>query len=176
MRSRNNLPSRTRCATMFPAERLMSQSIYGHIECKEFRYSYFARIHLEADYTLLALLGGGPRQEPAPCFASRGVPADMNPLTARAYYLVVTDNEPLRDRFVSRQEADQWVASGASIWAGPTRITDPDFLNPSWLLTEEFEQVYGAYLGYNPARLPCVEAALAGMRLLPEARFVYWFW
>ncbi len=154
----------------------MSQSIYGHVEYKEFRYSYFARVHLEADYTLLALLGGGPREEPTPCFASRDVPADMNPLTARAYYLVVSDNKPHCDRYISRQEAENWVASGVSKWISPTGITDPDFHNPSWLLTEELEQIYSVYLSHNPAPLPCVEATLAAMRLLPDARFVYWFW
>ena len=154
----------------------MSQSIHGHVEYKEVGYSYFGRVYLEADYVLLALLGGGPLQKPVPCFAPRGVPADMNPLTSRAHYLIVTESEPLRDGFISRQEADKWVGGGASLWAGSACITDPDFLSPSWLVTEELERVYDAYLRHDPARLPCVEATIAAMRLLLEARFVYWFW
>ena len=105
----------------------MSQSVQGHVEYKEFEYSYFGRVSLAADDILLALLGGEPLQKPTPCFVPRVLPADISPLTSRAYYLVVTDSEPLRDRFISRQEANEWVAGGASLSSGSAEITDPVF-------------------------------------------------
>ena len=110
-----------------------------------------------------------------PCFALRGIPTDANILTSAAFYLIVKDDETDRERFISRPKAEQWVGEGNAIWDGANHITDPDYFSPSWLLTEELEQVYQEYRKHDAPRLVSVEATLAAMRLLPEARLVYWF-
>jgi len=154
----------------------MSQIICSHVEYKEARYSYFGRIYLERDDTLLALLGGGPHPEIArPCFTPRGIPADANLLTGAAFYLLVADTETGRERSVSRRVAERWVDQGNALWAGLNHITDPDYFSPSWLLMEELEQVYRECRKRDTPDLLSVAAALAAMRLLPEARLVYWF-
>jgi len=154
----------------------MSQIICSHVEYKQARYSYFGRVYFERDYTLFALLGGGPHPENArPCFALRGIPADANRLTSTAFYLLVRDDETDRERSISRWAAEQWVNQGGATWVGMNHITDPDYFSPSWLLTEELEQVYQECQKRDVPSLLSVAATLAAMRLLPEARLVYWF-
>ena len=154
----------------------MSQIICSHIEYKQAKYSYFGRVYFERDDTLFALLGGGPHPENArPCFALRGIPADANLLTSTAFYLSVKDADTDRERSVSRRAAERWVDQGDAMWMGANHITDPDYFSPSWLLTEELEQVYREYQRRDAPSLLSVAATLAAMRLLPEARLVYWF-
>ncbi len=64
----------------------MSQMICSYIEYKikpEHRlFSSFGRVFLDHEYTFMALLGGGPRQDVIPAiFPLCGMPADRNPLT-----------------------------------------------------------------------------------------------
>ena len=154
----------------------MSQILCSHVEYKEARYSYFGRVYFERDDTLFALLGGGPHPEYAtPCFTLRGIPADANLLTGAAFYLLVKDVETDRERSISRRAAEQWVDQGDATWVGANHITDPDYFNPSWLLTEELEQVYRECQKRDTPSLSSVAATLAAMRLLPGARLVYWF-
>lgn len=154
----------------------MSQIICSHVEYKQTNYSYFGRVYLERGDTLFALLGGGPHPENArPCFALRDIPADANILTSMAFYLLVRDDETDRERSISRRAAEQWVEQGSATWAGANHITDPDYFSPSWLLTEELEQVYRKYQERDAPSLLSVAATLAAMRLLPGARLVYWF-
>jgi len=142
----------------------------------EARYSYFGRVYLERNYTFCALLGSGILDHPQPRFEVRGFPHDANVLTSKDWLLTVREEETDRERYVVRQEAEQWVQCGASQWVGTSHITDPDFYRPSWLLLNEMEQVYSDYLTHDQPKLTAVEAALAAMQSLPEARMVYWFW
>ncbi len=154
----------------------MSQIICSHIEYKQVKYSYFGRVYLERDYNFFALLGSGPLMNDIhPLFALRGMPSDTNILTGVAFYLLVRDHETDRERHISRREAEQWVKRGDAQWVGTNHITDPDYFNPSWLSTDELEQVYEEYQKLSSPGLLSVEATLAAMRLLPEARLVYWF-
>ncbi len=158
----------------------MSQMLCSYVEYKieheHAKFSLFGKVYLERDYTFFALLGGGPRQDEIPSlFGLRGMPADANPLSSSAYHLIVTDKETDKERWVSRREAEQWVEQEAACWVGENWITDPDYFSPSWLTTEEFTQVYSEYQENNTPLLASVEAAIAAMRLLPEARVVFWF-
>lgn len=154
----------------------MSQIICSHVEYKQAKYSYFGRVYLERDDTLFALLGGGPHQENVrPCFALRGMPDDANLLTSAAFYLLVRDEETDREKYISRRAAEQWVKLGSATWVGVNHVTDPDYFGPSWLLTEELEQVHREYQKHDVPSLLSVTATLAAMRLLPGARPVYWF-
>lgn len=155
----------------------MSQIICSHIEYKEqARFSYFGRVYLQRNSTFFALLGGGPLQEEVSSVITlRGMPTDPNIITGVAFYLLVRDYETDGERLISRQKAEQWVARGDAKWIGATHITDPDYFSPSWLLTEELEQVYKEYRHNDAPDLLSVEATLAAMRLLPKARLVYWF-
>lgn len=158
----------------------MSQTIYAHIEYKikheHALFSLFGKVSLERDYTLLALLGGGPRQgEIQAIFPLRGIPTDRNPLTFSAFYMGVCDKETDRDHWISRRQAEQWVEAGDAQWVGTNSITAPDYFGPSWLVTEELEQVYREYQKHDSLELSCVAATLGAMRLLAEARLVYWF-
>ncbi len=158
----------------------MSQIVLSHVEYiadyGAARYSRYGEVYLERHYTVMALLGGGPRQtEIEPCFALRGMPDDANPLTRRDFYLLVEDRETDRDRYISRHSAEEWVERGDAEWVGAGLITDPDYFGPSWLYAEELDTVYHEYLRREASPLPCVEATLAAMHPLPEARLVYWF-
>ena len=158
----------------------MSQIICAYVEYKikheHAKFSLFGKVHLDCDYTFFALLGGGPRQDKIqPIFGLRGMPADSNPLTSLAYHLIVTDKETDKERWVSRRQAEQWVEQGYACWIRENWITDPDYFGPSWLTAEELTQVYGEYQRNSAMPLVSVEAAIAAMHLLPEARLVFWF-
>ncbi len=158
----------------------MSQIIRSHIEYKikpdHALFSLFGRVSLECDYAFMALLGGGPRQSEIQALVPlRGMPADRNPLTFSAFYLMVSDKETDKERWISRRQAEQWITSGDAKRAGENCITDPDYFGPSWLMTEELEQVYQEYQKQDGPELLSVAATLGAMRLLPEARLVYWF-
>lgn len=160
----------------------MSQSIYAHVEYKiehdHALFSLFGKVYLLRDYTFMALLGGGPWQsEIQALFPLRGMPTDRNPLTWSAFYIMVGDKETDKERWASRQQAEKWVKDGDARWVGVGEncITDPDYFSPSWLMTEELEQVYRAYQKRDDSELLSVAATLGAMRLLPEARLVYWF-
>ena len=154
----------------------MSQIICSHVEYRQAKYSYFGRVYLERDDGFFALLGGGPlRENTGPCFALRGMPADANLLTSMAFYLSVKDDETGRERAVSRRAAERWVEQGEATWVRANHITDPDYFSPSWLLTEELEQVYRQYQKYEAREQLSVVATIAAMRSLREARLIYWF-
>ena len=160
----------------------MSQMICSYIEYKiepkHSLFSLFGRVFLEHDYTFMALLGGGPRQDMlSALFPLRGIPADRNPLTFSAFYLKVSDKKTDKERWILRCQAEQWIAAGEAKWIGENylAITDPDYFGPSWLMTEELEQVYRDYQRQTGCELLSVGATLGAMRLLPEARLVYWF-
>ena len=158
----------------------MSQILCSYVEYKisdeHSKFSLFGKVYLERDYTFFALLGGGPRQdEIQPVFDLRGMPDDSNPLSFLAYHLIVSDKETDKDRWVSRQQAEQWVRQKDASWVRDNCITDPDYFGPSWLTAEEFAQAYSKYKKNNMPALMSVEASIAAMRLLPKARLVYWF-
>lgn len=164
----------------------MSQSIYAHVEYKieheHALFSLFSKLYLERDYIFMALLGGGPSQsEIQAIFPLRGMPADRNPLTFSAFYMMVSDKETDKERWTSRRQAEKWVEDGDARWVGVGKncITDPDYFGPSWLLTEELEQVYREYQKHDTSEFTSkslsVVPVLGAMRLLPEARLVYWF-
>jgi hypothetical protein len=147
----------------------MSRLLYAHIEYRREddhdRYFYFGEIHIERDYDLLDLLILNPR----------GAPFFISALCFRKHVLYVSEEESSMERSISRQSAEQWVARGNSVWMGEHFITDPEFHHLSWLSTFELEQVYQEHLSKGGSKLSTVEAALAALTRLNEARLVFWF-
>jgi len=131
-----------------------------------------------------------------PSFQEKGIPKDIDWKTASDYTLhIVEDGEPECDLegHCSRSQADRWVQQGSSeVWdeidGKAVTITGPDWHTPSWLDTNEMEQVaqrmsaalkdYGD-MGSSDS-LARVEGLVMMMKRLTQekgitARVVFWF-
>lgn len=158
-------------------------------------FNFGERIRPGRNYRVFEALAGVRGDEARAVVPPRGVPEDMGWFTAGEYCeYVVTDEAAVarwnadRERAVTRERAERWVSSGASVWVdGPDaeprhgsivgRITGPDWHTPSWLTTDEFARA----IEQGTEDFPAAEwhAVVAAMRELErrgnEARAVFWF-
>jgi hypothetical protein len=79
-------------------------------------------------------------QEP---FKPKGIPEHLSHHVEYEYTLYVSDDDAESDHFCSRKDAEGWVEGESSKWYGDDKdlVTHPDWHTPSWLSTDEVEQL-----------------------------------
>lgn len=160
----------------------MGCDIHGYIEYEKFVMqdgtvyrSCIGQNLGDRDYSMFGFLAGVRRD--GCIFEPRGIPDNLSFTVKGAYYLFVVDGETDSEGMTSRENADRWVNSGISEYIEKDRITHPDWHTASWLTTEEFEQVLKAREQDTEYGNVDQEwyAILAAMKVLKNARFVFWF-
>ncbi len=91
--------------------------------------------------------------------------------------MFVVDRETDGERCVSKVTAQEWIDKGWSKKIDDNYISDPDWHTPSWLTVKEYEQVLRAREEIEDYGKLDQEwyAILAAMKVLNNARFVFWF-
>ena len=95
------------------------------------------------DYELFGLLAG-VRSDEVPMFPIRGIPDNMAFESRYDYYYYVVENKKDTDEnYVTRKNAEEWVAAGLSTWKDTDHklVSGPDWHTPSWLTYAEFKKV-----------------------------------
>ena len=102
----------------------------------------------------------------------RGLPSDIAFPAREHAFLFIIDKETENESYVSRELAEQWIASGLCKKYGDHWITHPDWHSYSWVTPDEWEKATAGG-GREYAAL------LAAMRSLEssgcEVRVVFWF-
>lgn len=158
----------------------MGCDIHGYIEYKRWPtldtpYCLFSGRLGDRDYSMFGLLAG-VRQDGC-MFEPRGIPKDISRTTLWEYGLFVSKEEGAdgEDRTCSVESANKWVARGDSVWLDKNLVSSPDWHTPSYVSTEEFEQVIQKRKEMEWGYSEEWDAILAAMKALPDARFVFWF-
>jgi hypothetical protein len=144
------------------------------------RYTFFAAPHIMRDYTLFNLLAGVRGPSVNALYPPRGVPESLSYKVEHEYTLHVTqdDEEDLdQEGYCTYQRASAWVNKGYSKWfdIDHTCVVNPDWHNPSWLNADELSKVYLKYWEVRGSDFLQVKAIIEAMRVLPNARLVFWF-
>ena len=162
----------------------MGCDIHGYIEYEDWKdnngqvhRSCFGQDLGERDYAMFGLLAGVRR---GGClFQPRGIPENLSFPVKSSYYMFIIDDEKDEDGdgYVSKKTAEQWVDAGFSEYYDEKWVTHPDWHTPSWLNTKEYEAVLRAREDIDD--YGTVDqgwyAILAAMKVLKNARFVFWF-
>lgn len=140
------------------------------------------------NYRMFGIMAG-VRYEDAKLFDPKGLPDGNLSFTAEAAHWcnVAPDDHPEwagSDGWVSKDNAERWVASGCSKPAFRDgvlkRVTNPDHHSHSWLTASELEQCVERYRELSDGSAPTEWVAiLAAMKAIEGngdmARCVFWF-
>lgn len=160
----------------------MGCDIHGYIEYEDWKdnegkphYSSFGENLGDRDYTMFGLLAGVRRG--SAIFAPRGIPENISYTVKSSFYMFVVNGETDGERCVSKVTAQEWIDKGWSEKIDDDYISDPDWHTPSWLTVKEYEQVLRAREEIEDCGKLDQEwyAILAAMKVLNNARFVFWF-
>ena len=160
----------------------MGCDIHGYIEYEDWtdndgkvHRSCFGENLGERDYAMFGLLAGVRRG--TAIFEPRGIPENTSFDVKHSFYMFVVDGEEDGEGYVSKVTAQEWVTQGISKQIEDKWVTHPDWHTPSWLTTKEYEQVLSAREEDTEYGKVDQEwyAILAAMKVLKNARFVFWF-
>jgi len=146
--------------------------------------SDFARVNIWRDYALFGIMAGVRRDE-VQLFEPRGIPKDLGFYADYDYYLWVNDearkNEERDGKVCSRSKAEEYVKEWGCAYKDEqkTFVSDPDYHTASWLTADEFQQCLDKLTTldyrYGSVISPPLKAIAAAMKVLPNARLVFWF-
>lgn len=151
----------------------MGCDIHAYIEYKKHDryYSFCGEVDLDRWYYLFGQMASGVREVEGD-FPPKGFPPDAAYQAVSAYTrFVIGDKEYDGDEFITVTKAQEYVERGWSAWFNEHRVTHPDWHTPSWLTTDELKHVRTKL----DERYFLLDAVIAAMEQLPEARLVFWF-
>lgn len=160
----------------------MGCDIHGYIEYEDWKdnngkphISCFGNNLGERDYAMFGLLAGVRRG--SAIFEPRGIPENISFTVRCSFYMFMVDGESDSEGCVSKVTAQEWIDKGWVKKIDDKWITNPDWHTPSWLTVKEYEQVLRAREEIEDYGKLDQEwyAILAAMKVLNNARFVFWF-
>ncbi len=104
----------------------------------------FAEINARRCYRLFSAMAAVRGEGESCLFAPQGMPENAGYQSSYDQLIYVREEgDTDSPESVSREKAESWVESGASVWHDKTTktyITNPDYHSHSWLTTQGFEQ------------------------------------
>ena len=151
----------------------MSYDIHAYVESKK---QLFAKLYLEQDYQIFAVLAGRPFTDGDSTKQLRGFPQDADRRIEYDYTIWISESGLSSDRSIqccTKEKAEQWIIKGLSKRVHEDIITDPDVFNTHHMDYLELKKT----LNFIPlSLLPRGYSILLDlMGKLPDSRFIFWF-
>ena len=144
-----------------------------------------SKVFIHRNFTFYPMISGG-HSFINPEDIAKGLPRNLSWDVLRDNRDLETDHQSLYEiddakalqknyGYCSRAEAEEHVKQNY-MWVKDNHIADTEINSPNWLNVDELERIYQLYLEAEGQPIAAVQATIAAMHELPEARLVLWLW